>query len=536
MLEDQAPPNDGRTKIMDLQQGKSKYGIPLTNRPLLNIGWLTLYLCYGFTIGILFSTLKKTICYCLRLLSIILVFPAAAQDNPDFAQFFINAASLNPSYVGIDAQPALYIGYRRQWAGVQGGPSLGLVSLQSAFPKQVLGGITVANNSRGLLNTSSMLFTGGYQVKLSEDNFLRFGLSLGGAWNRLNSAAIEVADPNDPLITSGSLNNFTILGNAGVSIHHKTFHAGIAIPHFFQQAYITPNTFEVNQLKPFQSVVVHASNRFYFNKNKNVFEPYAIYRFNGSLPSQLEMAAVVHLQNKVWVGGSFREGLGATALGGVKLNKLSVLGYSYTMRVTEKSQLPRPSHEIQLALLFGKRAKNSVGVYSFVNTDKEKKKKSAAQLAAERKKREELLVKKYEGQNLHEEPPKTTPKPLPAEPKQQVVEQTPKPDSTTLVKETPAPPVERHEFVKRGNNRNELDPGNYVIAGAFRSLANAKKFASDLQLMDIPDADYGFISSRNLWYVYLGVSDDLNLVRAERDHYRQEKTFKDAWILTVQQE
>ncbi len=109
------------------------------------------------------------------------------------------------------------------------------------------------------------------------------------------------------------------------------------------------------------------------------------------------------------------------------------------------------------------------------------------------------------------------------------VQQQPKADSTVVVQ--PLKP-ERHEFVQR--NKNDLPAGTYVIVGAFCSEANARKFSNEFIDMEYADANYGFITARNLWYVYMGYSKDVNEARKIRDTSRQEHNFKDAWILTVE--
>jgi type IX secretion system PorP/SprF family membrane protein len=483
--------------------------------------------------------LNRPIQFCLWLVISFFAFKASAQDNTDFAQFFVNSASLNPSYTGIDGQPALYLGFRRQWAGVPDGPTLAQVSLQGLLAKKLTGGLSVSSNNRGLLSTSAVLITGGYHVMVAEDKMIRFGLSIGSAFNRVDAAGIVNADPNDPAITAAVKNNLFIQGNAGVSFHSKTLHAGFALPQLFKPAYSSTEAFSVTSISPFQSVVLHASNRIYFNRNKSVFEPYLIYRLNQFTPSQFEIASIVHLENKVWFGASFRQGLGASAMAGIKFNKTSTLGYSFTTGFSKDSQIIRPTHEIQLALLFGKRHKGAVGIYSFVNTEKEKKKKTPAQLAAERKARQEALAKKYQQTNVHNEPHKPaekTTEPKKEEPKKEEVvvqQQQPTVDSAAVAPIVPPKP-ERHEFVRRERNKNDLPAGTYVIVGAFRSEANARKFSNELLDMEYTEANYGFISVRSLWYVYMGYSEDVNAARQIRDKTRQEHNFKDAWILTVE--
>jgi type IX secretion system PorP/SprF family membrane protein len=485
--------------------------------------------------------LNRRLRLCLWLVISFFSFKASAQDNTDFVQFFVNSAALNPSYTGIDGQTSLYLGFRRQWVGVPDGPKLGHVSMQGLIAKKLTGGFSVSSHNRGLLSTNAFLFTGGYHIMVAEDKMIRFGLSVGSAWNRVDASGIVNANPDDPAITLAVKNNFFVQGNAGVSYHSKTLHAGIALPQLFTPKYSASEAFAVTAVSPFQSVVLHASNRFYFNRNKNVFEPYVIYRLNQHTPSQFEVASIVHLQNQVWFGASFRQGLGVSAMAGIKLNKTATLGYAFTTGFSQENQIVRPSHEIQIALLLGKRHKNAVGIYSFVNTEKEKKKKTPAQLAAERKAKQEALAKKYQQTNVHTEPHKPVVK-APEPKKEEVVvqQQQEKVDTvatapvvTEPVVAEPAKP-ERHEFVTRARNKDDMDATTYIIVGAFRSEANARKFSNELLDMEYTEANYGFITSRSLWYVTLGSSHDINEARAIRDKVRHEHNFKDAWILTVE--
>jgi type IX secretion system PorP/SprF family membrane protein len=444
-----------------------------------------------------------------------------AQEAPEFVQFFINPASLNASYVGIDGQPAVHLSFRKQWAGVPDGPTQGQISIQSPLPKKVLGGFTAFTNTRGLLSTSAFLFTGGYQVHVAEGHALRFGLSLGGSSTKVDVNG--TTRPDDPQLLNLAANSFYMQGNAGISYHRKMFHVGLSLPQFFQPSYTAVDG--AASIAPFQTVIIHASNRYYFSRNKNVFEPYAVYRIRGAEPSQFELAGVVHLQSKVWFGASYRQAIGPSVLAGLKINKQMILGYSFTSGVAKENQMTRPSHEAHVSFLLGKRDKNITGYYSFVNIDKEKKKKTAAELKAHH----DELAKKYAEHNVHNEPhqpEKPVQKPVDKPADTAAVVQ-PKPDAP------PPPKAERHEFVKKGDHESELHLSNYVIVGAFRSETNAKKFSQDLHQMDIEEAHYGYISARSLWYVYLAVSPDLEAVKAERDKYRHEHMFHDAWILTV---
>ena len=488
----------------------------------------------------------------------LMAFRAPAQDISNFSQFFLNPYALNPSYAGIEGRSAFFLAYRKQWTTIQGAPVLANMSYHTPLNKRLNIGLNLNSDKRGITNTSSILVTAGYTVPIDNTTFVRFGLSAGYGYNSIDWD--KVGTFTDPALSNMLTKNSFLLGNAGISFHKKTFHGGIVLPSIFQPIYLSNESFTVTALRPFQSVVLHASNRFYFNNDKNVFEPYLIYRLNSGLPSQFEAAAVVHLQHLVWVGASYKQQFGISALVGLKIQNLFAVGFSYSVQNTGVNQLAAPSYEIQLAYLAGKKRKE-VAAYSFVDTHKEKvRKKTAAEIAAERKKqqqvtdqklaeerkkKEDQLAKEKAAQNQALLAKKEIPVVAKVDSVKEVPQQKVNTDSLNLAEQerlkgieaqtdsTLSSHADRHEFVKRGENSEEMELGNYVVVGAFQSRANAESFVKGLTRMTF-DAHFGFLTERGYWYVYLFYSDDINTVRAERDKSRKLKIFRNAWLLTVQ--
>lgn len=511
------------------------------------------------------------------------------QDISNFTQFFINPYTLNPSYAGVEGRTAVFAGYRKQWTSIEGAPAITNFSLHTPLSKKLNFGLALANDKRGITKVSSGMATIGYTAVIDNSSSIRFGLSVGYGFNSVDFT--NVGNLNDPALASLMSKNSFLIGNAGVSFHKKTFHAGIAMPNIFQSVYLSKDAFSITALKPFESIVVNASNRFYFNNDQNVFEPYLIYRLNGSLPSQLEAAAILHLQHVVWVGASYKQQFGISGLFGFKIQNQFAVGFSYSIKNAGENQIQAPSYEIQLGYLVGNKRKD-VNAYSFVNTHKEKaRKKTAAEVAADRKKQQQildnklaedrkkhdaLLAKQKEAQLAKNNLPKTETKPV-VKPEEKpfvpVVEA--KRDTsrggprmkhqadllanpTTITdpqhleeqdklkrleahadnpteehnSEVEHPHAERHEFVKKGEHHEEMDYGTYVIAGVFRSRPNAENFSNGLKKMSFTP-DFGFLTAKSLWYVYVASTAEINDAKTERDKYRKLKIFRDSWLLTV---
>lgn len=573
-----------------------------------------------------------------------------SQDAVNFTQFFINPYSYNPSYAGVDGRTALFLSYRKQWANIQGGPTIANFSLHGPLPKKRLSyGLNFTNDARGVLNTSGLALGFGYTAPISDHASIRFGISVGGAWNMVKLEDIQ--DASDPALAELLDQNSFLLGSAGFSLNAKTFHLSVALPSIFSPSYISVDPFSFEEVKPFQSIMVSASNRFYLGGDKHIFEPYVMYRINTDLPSQFEVAGVIHLNHILWVGGSYKQDFGVSALGGFKVNHTFLIGGSYSLANTGINELNSPSYEVHLSYLLGERQRNTP-YYSFVDAEKVKPKKpirkSASELIAERRKQEEaerkkrqeelaktqreeqlakekaakeretelrlareaeqkqreaeLLVAKaaeqkqkeadvqalaaqqaeLEKQRAQQVPatnitqPQTQPQPQVAQ--QQQPQQAPaitpmevpledhshdggarfnsqlfvpvyisdEEYERTLWLERHAadpeehhgeapdfhPNSERHEFVKRGGHQDELDIGNFVVVGSFRAMENARHFSDGLVKLGFT-ADYGHLTEKDMWYVYITNTNDINKARADRDKYRKMKIFRDAWLLTV---
>ena len=317
---------------------------------------------------------KSRIFLTMRLVSLVILFFAAffvsAQETTNFSQFFVDPYSFNPSFAGAEGRAALFITYRRQWADFEGAPAVGNLAFHTALSKNVNFGVNFNNDQRSVLNTSSALMTLGYTARFAQGVFMRFGFSAGAASNALNLTAEEMGA--DPALAAALDNNMFLLGNAGLSLHIKSLHLGVSIPNLYDPKYVdsTEFNFGFTDIRPTEQFIFSASNRFYFGQDRHVFEPYFLYRMHKNLPSQMEAAAIVHLNHTLWFGGTYKQDFGIGGTVGIKTSKFGV-GYAYTFKNIGLNKISSPTHEVTLSLLFGER-KPPKQKYSFISTIFEK--------------------------------------------------------------------------------------------------------------------------------------------------------------------
>ncbi len=114
----------------------------------------------------------------------------------------------------------------------------------------------------------------------------------------------------------------------------------------------------------------------------------------------------------------------------------------------------------------------------------------------------------------------------------------PKMDSVKIDSAKVSPPVQepvKEVVVQAGTTKDDLPVSHYIIVGAFRSKENAKKYSDKLK-REGHDNEYGFVTAKAVYYVYLKKIDDREEAIRVRTEYRAMKNFEfpNAWILTIQ--
>ena len=111
-----------------------------------------------------------------------------------------------------------------------------------------------------------------------------------------------------------------------------------------------------------------------------------------------------------------------------------------------------------------------------------------------------------------------------------------KPQLPPVVEEPITTPEPAHVIVKKGAHPDELQNGNYVVVGAFKSSLNARRY-SDMLRNRGHENSFGFVSEKNLYYVSVFSSDNLEETREIRNQYRSlsDFQFSESWVLTVKE-
>jgi len=277
------------------------------------------------------------------------------QQTPIYSQFFLNPYVYNPAFAGQNGRSVAFMSYRKQWIGIDGAPETSTLSFHTPTKRNIALGGTIYHDKRSLLKSTSVALSFTYKAILSEHQYISFGLSGGVSMNN-----IQLENINDPAILSDPAlfdlvdNNLNPIASFGINYHINGFNLGFTLPSLFKREVVGIEQFATIELDPINNYTIMSSYKFPLGGGSLFLEPHVLYRVTETLPNQLEVLAVLHVKDLIWVGGSYRQEYGATALLGLNIKDLMSVGYAYEFANTLVDGVPDGTHEVQLKINIGK--------------------------------------------------------------------------------------------------------------------------------------------------------------------------------------
>jgi type IX secretion system PorP/SprF family membrane protein len=286
-----------------------------------------------------------------------------AQQSPISENYFMDKYSLAPSYAGNYNPKYLITGYRSDWTGIDGGPKTFKLSYNDLFPfmKNAGYGGKIIYDKAGIFNQLYILGSYSYNLKVSADHHIMFGLSAGLYKNRLDLLDYY-NDPKytlDPSLISQDINSkLKFLSDVSVVWSWQRIEAGIMFSNItFGDASYKEVKLKYNPLSNFQ---VHATYQYDINDKWDVI-PLVLFRGGKDVKGQIEVASQVVWQKKLMGSLVFRDpgilgfGLGANIGKGLKI------GYNFNY-ATNVAMGVLNNHEISIGInlfeYFSKKSKS----------------------------------------------------------------------------------------------------------------------------------------------------------------------------------
>jgi type IX secretion system PorP/SprF family membrane protein len=132
-----------------------------------------------------------------------------AQQMPISENYFLDKYSLAPSYAGNYNPKFLFMGYRSDWSGMDGGPKTFRLSYSDAYKQNTGFGGRFVYDKAGIFKQVIFMGTYSYKVEIAKNHLLLFGLSAGFYSNTINFSDYY-NDPKynlDPALMDANVNS-----------------------------------------------------------------------------------------------------------------------------------------------------------------------------------------------------------------------------------------------------------------------------------------------------------------------------------------
>jgi type IX secretion system PorP/SprF family membrane protein len=252
---------------------------------------------------------------------------AYSQQLPLSESYYLDKYSLAPSYAGTFNPKYLFMGYRSDWTGIEGGPK----TLRLSYSDAISGmdnagwGAKIVYDKAGIFSQLNIMGTYSYNLKVSNDHHIMFGLSAGIYKNRLNLLDYY-NDPNytiDPALISADINSkMKFMSDFSAVWKWKEAEAGFV----FSNISIGDASYKEVDLKynPLANYQFHATYQYKINDQFDI-SPLVILRGGKYIKSQFEIATQVMYLKRFWGSAMFRDpgvfgfGAGASVSKGIKI-------------------------------------------------------------------------------------------------------------------------------------------------------------------------------------------------------------------------
>ena len=277
---------------------------------------------------------------------------SVAQREPQYTQYMYNIGSFNPAYVGTVESPEIAALYRSQWIDVPGAPRTLRLGANIPLANEKMGlGFNVVNDALGPTTQTFIDVSYSYQVVLSEEAWLSFGVNAGGSLLNLDFSKGNFQNPGEPLITGQDLSDFYPTIGAGAFMYSTDWYLGISVPNFLTDGIFNDEVATVvdgkNQYNFIGGYVFELSDR-------TKFKPAFLINYTDGLPVNVNLSANFLFLDAFTLGAAYRIDNAVSGLAGFQISPGLFLGYSYDYNTNGLGEFSGGSHEAILKFYLGR--------------------------------------------------------------------------------------------------------------------------------------------------------------------------------------
>ena len=270
-----------------------------------------------------------------------------AQQDPQFSQNMFTKLATNPGYAGSNDAICGTLLYRNQWTGFGGEPRSTLLTLD--MPIEVLhGGVglsIIVGDQLGAEKNMSIRGVYAYRMNVGSGS-LGLGLDFGLYQKSIDGSKFIVNDLNDINIPTANVSGKTFDMGFGAYYNTDKLFAGLSATHI-TQGKISFSNISTKMVRHYYLMAGYGIDL----TSALTLKP-MIQLKSDAVSTQMDVNANLMINNRFWVGGSYRIQDAIVILAGLEIIPNLKLGYSYDFTTSDIKTYSSGSHEIMLGYCY----------------------------------------------------------------------------------------------------------------------------------------------------------------------------------------
>jgi type IX secretion system PorP/SprF family membrane protein len=274
------------------------------------------------------------------------------QQDPQFSQNMFNKLYVNPAFAGSSEAICAYGIYRAQWVNFDGAPKTFVAGIDAPFFDNKVGvGLSVSNDNVNFENILTVKLAGAYHFDLGSAK-LGAGIDVDFLQQSYDGDYVlpQPQFNNDPAIPDNTSDGGFDLG-AGLYLSSEKFYLGASATHLLQ-----PELTFGDANKEFRTHL-YGMIGYSFDITPSVALKPSVHVKNVTDNTTFDINLNAHINERFWIGGSYRNEDAIVAMLGMNITEKLRLGYSYDFTTSDIKTYSDGTHEIMLGYCFMKKKK-----------------------------------------------------------------------------------------------------------------------------------------------------------------------------------
>ncbi|OWY19956.1 type IX secretion system membrane protein PorP/SprF [Sphingobacteriales bacterium UPWRP_1] len=276
-----------------------------------------------------------------------------AQQIHQLTQYMVNDFAYNPAVAGSNDKFISKFSFRKQWAGVEGSPSTGVLSVHGNLSaKRSVGlGMILYADATGPTRRNGMQLAYAYHLPINMEKETYVGFGLAGALMQygVNFSELVLQTDGDPQIAAADQSKIGGDAHLGIYLSNPRYWAGISVNQMFASKFKFDST--VESVQNARHMYLTGGYKFSLSEMFSL-TPGALLKVVKSTRPQAELNLRAAYDDQYWLGLAYRTEDAVSILLGVDLKQGFNFTYSYDITTSSLNQVSNGSHEITIGYNF----------------------------------------------------------------------------------------------------------------------------------------------------------------------------------------